>query len=117
MGSQADVQPMQARRAWARRRPTSATSAGTSRRSQIERGHVRAGRAAHSWQAVACAGSSIGIKGMLVAAKTMALTLADLYGDPALLATAKEEFLRRRGGSGFKYTTFAPSRPPLDYRK
>jgi aminobenzoyl-glutamate utilization protein B len=75
------------------------------------------GVSAHSWQAVACAGSSVGIKGMIVAAKTMALTLTDLYGDPRLLASAKEEFLRRRGGDGFKYTTLAPSRPPLDYRK
>lgn len=72
---------------------------------------------AHSWQAVACAGSSIGIKGMLVAAKTMALTASDLYSAPATIAAAKEEFLRRRGGAGFKYSTLAPAQPPLDYRK
>jgi len=72
---------------------------------------------AHSWQAVACAGSSIGVKGMVVAAKSMALTVSDLYGDPGLVAAAREEFLRRRGGPGFKYTTLAPSVPPLDYRR
>jgi aminobenzoyl-glutamate utilization protein B len=72
---------------------------------------------AHSWQAVACAGSSIGIKGMLVAAKTIALTVSDLYSAPATIAAAKEEFLRRRGGAGFKYSTLAPPQPPLDYRK
>jgi aminobenzoyl-glutamate utilization protein B len=72
---------------------------------------------AHSWQAVACAGSSIGMKGMLVAAKTMALTMSDLYSAPATIAAAKEEFLRRRGGAGFKYSTLAPPQPPLDYRK
>ncbi|MGE5200356.1 MAG: amidohydrolase, partial [Rhodospirillaceae bacterium] len=43
---------------------------------------------AHTWQAVACAGSSIGIKGMLVAAKAMALTVSDLLGDPAIVAAA-----------------------------
>jgi aminobenzoyl-glutamate utilization protein B len=71
---------------------------------------------AHSWQAVACAGSSIGIKGMLVAAKTMALTAGDLLADPRILAAAKEEFVRRRGGA-YAYTSLAPDRPPLDYRK
>lgn len=72
---------------------------------------------AHSWQAVACAGSSIGIKGMLVAAKAMALAAADLYSDPGIIAAAKEEFHRRRGGAAFTYTTLAPPAPPLDYRK
>jgi len=72
---------------------------------------------AHSWQAVACAGMSIGVKGMMVAAKTMALTAADLFADPATIAKAKEEFLQKRGGADFKYTTIVPTRPPFDYRK
>jgi aminobenzoyl-glutamate utilization protein B len=71
---------------------------------------------AHSWQAVACAGSSAGVKGMLVAAKAMALTAAELMRDPATLAKAKAEFLQRRG-SGYTYTTLAPKLPPLSYRK
>src|SRR6185369_9964986 len=37
------------------------------------------GTAAHSWQAVACGGTDIGIKGMMVAAKTMAFTAIDLF--------------------------------------
>ena len=37
------------------------------------------GTSAHSWQAVACGGTEIGIKGLMVAAKTMALTAIDLY--------------------------------------
>ena len=72
---------------------------------------------AHSWQAVACAGSSIGIKGMIVAAKAMALTAADLYSDTTLIDAAKEELHRRRGGAAFKYTTLAPPKPPLNYRR
>ncbi|MEP6725582.1 MAG: amidohydrolase, partial [Bacteroidota bacterium] len=37
------------------------------------------GTPAHSWQAVASGGTDIGAKGMMVAAKTMALTAIDLY--------------------------------------
>ncbi|HEY3381164.1 MAG TPA: amidohydrolase [Vicinamibacterales bacterium] len=72
---------------------------------------------AHSWQAVACAGMSIGAKGMLVAAKTMALTVTDLMQNPATLAKAKEEFLQKRGGAAFKYTSVAGATPPFDFRK
>ena len=71
---------------------------------------------AHSWQAVACAGMSIGTKGMLVAAKAMALTVSDLLADPSLIAKARDEFLARRG-AGFTYVTLAPATPPFDYRK
>lgn len=39
------------------------------------------GTPAHSWQAVAAGGMSIGHKGMLVAAKTLALTVHDLMTD------------------------------------
>jgi aminobenzoyl-glutamate utilization protein B len=72
---------------------------------------------AHSWQAVACSGMSIGVKGMIVAAKTMALTVAYLFSDPATLAKAREEFLRKRGGAEFNYTSLAPAEPPFDFRK
>ena len=41
------------------------------------------GTPAHSWQAVAAGGMSIGSKGMMVAAKTMALTAIELFSDPA----------------------------------
>ncbi len=73
---------------------------------------------AHSWQATACTGMSIGFKGMIVAAKTMALTVSDLFKDPATIARAKEEFLKKRGGPDFKYSSIVGNRqPPLDYRK
>jgi len=72
----------------------------------------------HSWQATACTGMSIGFKGMIVAAKTMALTVSDLFKDPATIARAKEEFIKRRGGADFKYSSIVGNRPPpLDYRK
>jgi aminobenzoyl-glutamate utilization protein B len=72
---------------------------------------------AHSWQATACAGGTIGVKGMLVAAKSMALTGADLFADPAHIQKAKAEFDHRRG-PGFVYKTrLADRKPALDYRK
>ena len=74
------------------------------------------GTSSHSWQAVAAAGTSIGTKGMIVAAKTMALSAVDLFTTPATLVQAKEELLRRRGSS-FVYKSLVGDRtPPLDYR-
>lgn len=73
------------------------------------------GTSAHSWQAVAASGTSIGDKGALVAAKTMALTAAELFRSPDEVAAAKAEFDKRRG-AGFRYTSFIGDRkPPLDY--
>ncbi len=75
------------------------------------------GTAAHSWQAVAAGGMSLGTKGMMVAAKTMALTAADLFSTPATIAAAKTELDKRRGAD-FKYSTHLGSqKPQLDYRK
>ncbi len=62
------------------------------------------GTPAHSWQAVAAGGMSIGAKGMIVAAKTMALTTIDLLTDPAHVQKARAEFDKGRGPD-FKYTT------------
>jgi aminobenzoyl-glutamate utilization protein B len=72
---------------------------------------------AHSWQATACAGGTIGVKGMMVAAKAMALTTVDLFTDPAHIQKAKAEFDQKRG-PGFVYKTrLADRKPALDYRK
>lgn len=74
------------------------------------------GTAAHSWQAIAAGGTSIGHKGMLVAAKTLALTVQDLMQDKTLRDKAREEFDRRRGPD-FNYEALLGNRePPLDYR-
>ena len=74
------------------------------------------GTPAHSWQAVAAGGTGIGLKGMIVAAKTLALTGVDLFTNPALIAKAKAELLQRRGPD-FKYECLVGTRkPPLDYR-
>jgi aminobenzoyl-glutamate utilization protein B len=74
------------------------------------------GTSAHSWQAVAAGGTGIGMKGMQVAAKTMALTTMDLFTQPDALKKARAEFDAKRG-PGFKYSSLIGDRkPPLDYR-
>ena len=73
------------------------------------------GTSAHSWQAVACSGTDIGIKGMMVAAKTMAFTAIDLFLNPALIIKAKEEFKEVKGD--YKYKPLLGDRKPaLNYR-
>jgi len=74
------------------------------------------GTSAHSWQAVAAGGMSIGHKGMLLAVKLLALTASDLYQDPHLIQAAREELIRRQG-ENFEYSALLGDRdPPLDYR-
>ena len=73
------------------------------------------GTPAHSWQATACGGTDIGAKGMMVAAKTMALTAIDLFTTPALIQRAKEEF--REGKGDYQYKALLGDRKPaLNYR-
>jgi aminobenzoyl-glutamate utilization protein B len=60
---------------------------------------------------------SIGSKGMIVAAKTMALTAAELFTSPATIVAAKAELDQERGPA-FKYAThLGTQKPALDYRK
>lgn len=75
------------------------------------------GTGAHTWQAVAAGGTTIGEKGMMVAAKTIALTAIELFNSPKVLAAAKKELDANRGAD-FKYEAMLGDRePPLDYRK
>lgn len=75
------------------------------------------GTPAHSWQAVACGGTDIGAKGMIVAAKTMAFTGIDLFKNTEIIKKAKEEWLKERGGANYKYEALLGNRKPaLDYR-
>lgn len=75
------------------------------------------GSAGHSWQNVAAAGSTIGLKGAMVASKTLALTAAELFASPEEITAATAEFKERRG-EDFVYEAMIGDRaPPLDYRK
>jgi aminobenzoyl-glutamate utilization protein B len=71
----------------------------------------------HTWQATACAGGTIGQKGMMVAAKSMALTAVDLFTDASLIQKAKAEFDQKRGPNFVYKTRLADRKPALDYRK
>jgi aminobenzoyl-glutamate utilization protein B len=74
------------------------------------------GSPGHSWQNVAAVGSPIGHKGMMVAAKALALSLAELMGGGDVLKEAKADFDKRMAGR--KYTTRVPKgqKPPRAIR-
>ena len=75
------------------------------------------GTSPHSWQAVAAGGTSIGEKGMINAAKVMALTAVDLMLNPKTVEQAKQEY-QQSVGPDFTYKPLLGDRkPPLDYRR
>jgi aminobenzoyl-glutamate utilization protein B len=75
------------------------------------------GTPAHSWQAAAAGGTTIGRKGMLLAAKILAATAYDLYTQPEVVAAAKEEHAQRVGKKGYRSLLVPGQKPPLDYRR
>jgi aminobenzoyl-glutamate utilization protein B len=64
----------------------------------------------HAWPVVAAGGMSIGHKGLVLAAKTLAVTMVDLFDDPAARAAVRAEFERKT--QGFVYEPFIPTGPP-----
>ncbi|HEY3443309.1 MAG TPA: amidohydrolase [Paludibaculum sp.] len=67
----------------------------------------------HSWQSTACAGTTIGRKGMMVAAKTLALSAVELFQNPELVKQARATFDTKMAGQ--KYRSLIPEgkRPAL----
>ena len=65
----------------------------------------------HSWAVVACAGMSIGHKGMVHAAKAMSMTMVDLFQQPKLVQEIKNEFKERKGDE--VYTPMIEGPAPL----
>jgi aminobenzoyl-glutamate utilization protein B len=74
------------------------------------------GTPGHSWQATAAGGTTIGRKGMLLAAKVLSATAWDLYTKPELLAAAKAEHQRRLAATPYMSLLEPGQKPPLDYR-
>lgn len=72
------------------------------------------GVAGHSWQLCASVATSVGVKGMVLAAKTMGLTAIDLLSDPLLVERAKAELARATAGSPYRCAVPADVPPPLD---
>lgn len=64
----------------------------------------------HGWSVVACGGMSIGHKGMLFAAKTLAMTMVDMFQNEQLRKDVRAEFEQRRNGHVHK--PYIPDGPP-----
>jgi len=75
------------------------------------------GTSAHTWQAAAQAGTGIGRKGMLVAARTLALSAVDLFEDANAIDAAKTSFEKRKAGRAWTTHIAAGSKPPINYRE
>ncbi len=74
------------------------------------------GTPAHSWQAVAAGGTSIGEKGMHLAARTLATSAVDLMRSPEVLQQAAAELRKRTGTIAYESLMQPGQKPPLDYR-
>jgi len=75
------------------------------------------GTPGHSWQAVACGGTTIAKKGMHLAARVLAATAWDLYTDPDVLTAARADHRRQVGREPYRTLMQKGQKPPLDYRK
>ena len=75
------------------------------------------GTSAHSWQAVAAGGTSIGHKGASIAAKVLALGAIELMENAELRETARQEWLQQRGEDFEYHALLGDRKPPLDFRK
>ncbi len=74
---------------------------------------VPLGTPGHSWQFTAAAGSGIGHKGMLTAAKAMAVAGLELLTDTTLLEKARAEFLAATEGQGYRSPLPEGAKPPV----
>jgi aminobenzoyl-glutamate utilization protein B len=64
----------------------------------------------HAWPVVACGGMSIGHKGMMLAAKTLAATMVDLFEDGKTREAIQAEFKEKT--RGFVYKPYISDGPP-----
>ena len=64
----------------------------------------------HAWPVVATGGMSIGHKGLVHAAKALALTAVDLFTDPPRREAIRAEFSKQT--AGFVYKPWVPAGPP-----
>jgi len=74
------------------------------------------GVAAHTWQAAASAGTSIGQDGMIIASKAIALTVVDLFASPQLVQAAKDDFAKEMTGKAYHSPIPDGQKPLINYR-
>jgi len=67
----------------------------------------------HSWATTACHGTEAGVKGAVVAAKTIALTAVDLFRDADLRSRARTHFDEATGGKPYQSPIPADQAPVL----
>ena len=70
------------------------------------------GSTGHSWGNVATSVHSIGHKGMMHAAKIMAVAALDLYTDPEHLVRIRQEFEKKTGPDGYECLMPDHIKPP-----
>lgn len=64
----------------------------------------------HGWSVVACGGMSIGHKGLVLASKSLAMTMVDLFENEQLRKDVRAEFDKRKGDHIYK--PYIPDGPP-----
>lgn len=64
----------------------------------------------HGWSVVACGGMSIGHKGLVLASKSLAMTMVDLFENEQLRKDIRAEFDQRKGDHVYK--PYIPDGPP-----
>ena len=65
----------------------------------------------HTWQSTACAGTSAGRKGMVVAAKAIALSVVEAFADERLRAGIRQEFDAIMQGKSYRSLLPAEAKP------
>jgi aminobenzoyl-glutamate utilization protein B len=73
------------------------------------------GVSAHTWQAAACAGTTIGRKGMVAAARTLSLGAIELFENPDEVKAARAAFEKRLAGRKWTTRIGPESKPRLNY--
>jgi len=81
---------------------------------QIVTACMALGTPGHSWQIVAQGRMGIGHKGMLYAAKVMAVGAAEFMQSPGLVGEARDEFKKRRAASDYISPIPDGLKPPLN---
>jgi aminobenzoyl-glutamate utilization protein B len=114
LGSEAEIQPMESGHS------SGSTDVGDVSwivpTSEFNTATFVPGEPGHSWQNTSCANSSIGRKGMVNAAKVLALSAVDLFSDPKLVAAARADFEKRRAANEYRSRVPADHKAPLNYR-
>ncbi len=64
----------------------------------------------HGWSVVACGGMSIGHKGLMLASKSLGMTMVDLFESEQLRKDIRAEFEKRKAGHVYK--AYIPEGPP-----